>query len=76
VGSIERAWEACLRGDITTTGVMVHLAVPEMDAGPVLAKSEVVINISGTVQELEAQMHAIEHRLLVQVIGQIAEGRG
>jgi len=74
-GAIERAWAACRRGEITVTGVMVHQVAPEVDAGPVLAVAEVPIDPAGSLADLEARIHALEHHLLVETIGQIAAGR-
>jgi formyltetrahydrofolate-dependent phosphoribosylglycinamide formyltransferase len=75
VDAIARAWAACRRGEIAVTGVMVHQVVPEVDAGPVLAVAEVPIDPAGSLAGLEARIHAVEHRLLVQTIGQIADAR-
>jgi phosphoribosylglycinamide formyltransferase-1 len=63
--AIERAHAAAVRGDITETGVMVHLALPEVDAGPVVVSEPVVIDPTASVATLEAQIHAVEHRLIV-----------
>ncbi len=73
--AIQRAWEAGRRGEISVTGVMVHQVVPEVDAGPVLAVAEVPIDPAGSLADLEARVHAVEHRLLVQTIGQMAARR-
>lgn len=63
--AIERAFAAFQSGEIDHTGVMVHIAVPEVDAGPVIASAEVPITAADTLPELEARIHATEHRLLV-----------
>ena len=64
--AIDRAYAAYQRGEITQTGVMVHL-VPDagMDCGPVLAQQVVPILPDDTLEALEARIHAVEHRLLV-----------
>ncbi len=69
VGAIERAYVAFRQGLIDHTGVMVHL-VPDagIDSGPVLLSEIVPITTSDTLQDLQARMHACEHRLLVQAI--------
>jgi phosphoribosylglycinamide formyltransferase-1 len=48
---------------------MVHL-VPDggVDDGPVLASEEVAIDPDDTLESLEARIHAVEHRLLVDTI--------
>lgn len=66
--AIQRAYEAFQAGQIDCTGVMVHWVVPEVDAGPVIASAEVPIYPSDSLDDLEARIHAAEHRLLVQAI--------
>jgi len=66
--AIQRAHEAFQRGEITHTGVMVHWVVPEVDAGPVIVEAEVPICPDDTLEDLEARVHATEHRLLVDAI--------
>ncbi|MGQ9585799.1 MAG: phosphoribosylglycinamide formyltransferase [Anaerolineae bacterium] len=74
--AIERAWEAYKRGDIQRTGVMVHLVPDEqVDAGPVLLQEEVPILPDDTLETLEARIHQVEHRLLVEAVRQCL-GRG
>jgi len=69
--AIQRAFEAFQRGEIDHTGVMVHWVVPEVDAGPVVASAEAPIFPGDTLEDLEARIHAVEHRLLVDAIAQI-----
>jgi phosphoribosylglycinamide formyltransferase-1 len=70
--AIARAYEAFQRGEITETGIMVHLVPDErVDEGPVLATSHVPILPSDTLEHLEARVHAAEHALLVQVLAQL-----
>ncbi|MEJ5197685.1 MAG: phosphoribosylglycinamide formyltransferase [Anaerolineae bacterium] len=66
--AIQRAYEAYRRGDIAHTGVMVHWAVPEVDAGAVIAQADVPILPTDTLEDLEARVHRTEHRLLVEAI--------
>jgi len=66
--AIERAYQAFQRGETNHTGVMVHWVVPEMDAGPVVATADVPIYPADTLTDLEARVHEIEHRLLVDAI--------
>ena len=67
--AIQRAFEACQRGEITHTGVMVHLVPDEgVDAGPVLAQEVVPIEPQDTLEALESRVHAVEHRILVDVL--------
>jgi phosphoribosylglycinamide formyltransferase-1 len=67
--AIQLAFEAYQRGEITHTGVMVHLVPDEgVDAGPVLAQEVVLIEPQDTLESLEARVHTVEHRLLVEVL--------
>lgn len=67
--AIQRAYEAYKKGEITHTGVMVHLVPDEgVDVGPVIAQEIVPIYPQDGLDELEARVHAVEHRLLVQVL--------
>jgi formyltetrahydrofolate-dependent phosphoribosylglycinamide formyltransferase len=66
--AIQRAYEAFQRGEIDHTGVMVHWVVPEVDAGPVVASAQVPIYPGDSLDDLEARVHAVEHRLLVDAI--------
>ena len=67
--AIERAWSEVLAGTRTRTGVMVHL-VPDggVDDGPLLASAEVPILPDDTLEALEARVHAVEHRILVDTL--------
>jgi len=70
--AIERAYEAFQRGEIQETGVMVHLVPDEgVDAGPVLAQTQVKILPGDTLEDLETRIHQTEHRLLVDTLEQI-----
>ena len=67
--AIQRAFEAYQRGEINHTGVMVHLVPDEgVDCGPVLAFEIVPILPEDTLATLEARIHSVEHRLLVQTL--------
>ena len=67
--AIERAWDAYQKGQIDRTGVMVHLVPDEgVDDGPVIAQVEIPIYRVDTLEELEARVHEVEHRLLVQAL--------
>jgi len=69
IDAIERAYEAFQRGEITTTGCMVHYVVPEVDAGPVIATANVPIHADDTLADVEARMHSAEHTLIIQATG-------
>ena len=70
--AIERAYEAFQRGEIQETGVMVHLVPDEgVDAGPVLAQTQVKILPGDRLEDLETRIHQTEHSLLVDTLVQI-----
>jgi len=64
--AITRAWEEAQTGDRTRTGVMVHVVIPEVDAGPVLVDEVVPIPPGTSLEALEAAVHAVENRLIVE----------
>ncbi len=68
--AIDRAFAAYQEGSISGSGCMVHVAVPEVDAGPVIATQSVPIYPDDTLATFEARMHAAEHRLIVSAVGQ------
>lgn len=72
--AIERAYAAFQRGEITHSGCMVHTAVPEIDAGPVIAQAEVPLYPTDTLEDFAARMHTAEHQLLVEAIRRVLRG--
>ncbi len=69
--AIERAYEAFRRGEIDHSGCMVHLAVPEVDAGAVVAQAVVPILSDDSLADFEARMHEVEHRLIVTAVAKM-----
>ena len=67
--AIQRAYEAYRGGEIEHTGVMVHLVPDEgVDNGPVLGTEIVPIYPEDTPESLEARVHEVEHKLLVDTL--------
>ena len=60
---------------VKLTGVTVHLANFDYDRGPIIAQEPVFVQEGWGVDELEAAIHEVEHRLYPRVIQAIAEGR-
>jgi phosphoribosylglycinamide formyltransferase-1 len=60
---------------VKVTGVTVHFANAEYDKGPIIAQKAVPIREGDTLDELEARIHAAEHKLYPKVVGWIADGR-
>ncbi len=67
--AIERAFVAFQQGHITHSGCMVHLAIPEVDAGEVIALRQVPLYPDDTLETFAARMHAAEHELIVEAVG-------
>lgn len=64
-----------LRYGVKVTGVTVHFVDEGMDTGPIIAQEAVRVEQGDTEETLAARIHAVEHRLLPQVIRLIAAGR-
>jgi formyltetrahydrofolate-dependent phosphoribosylglycinamide formyltransferase len=73
VNAIERAYEAAQKGEVKRSGVMIHYAIPEVDAGDVIILGEVPILETDSLADFESRMHATEHQMLVQAIAMLAE---
>ncbi|MEM7142567.1 MAG: phosphoribosylglycinamide formyltransferase [Actinomycetota bacterium] len=70
--AIDDAWAAHASDGLDRTGVMVHLVPDEgVDDGPVLLAGEVPILDDDTREALEARIHELEHRLLVQAVAEL-----
>ncbi len=70
--AIERAYYAYCRNEIEQTGVTVYrVCEAGEDDGPVLAQEAVSINADDTVETLEARIHTVEQRLLVNVLQEL-----
>ncbi len=67
--AIQRAFDAYRQGEIEHSGCMVHYAIPEVDAGEVIASMPVAIRPEDSLADFEARMHAAEHELIVVATG-------
>lgn len=70
-----RAIEQALEAGETQTGVTVHYVDEGVDTGAVIAQELIGIAPGESVEALAERIHAIEHRLLPEVIAQIAAER-
>ncbi|MDP0500321.1 MAG: phosphoribosylglycinamide formyltransferase [Verrucomicrobiota bacterium JB022] len=61
---------------VKVTGCTVHWVTGELDGGPILDQEPVRIERGETVEDLAAKIHAAEHRLLPQVVRQLADEWG
>lgn len=63
-----------LEHGVRVTGVTVHYVDEGVDTGPILLQEALELDPSLAREEIEAQVHAIEHRLLPRAIELIAAG--
>lgn len=56
-------------------GASVHVLIPALDAGPVIARTRIAVEADDTADMLAARLLPKEHRLLVQVVRWFSEGR-
>jgi phosphoribosylglycinamide formyltransferase-1 len=70
--AIEKAYESYQRGEITQTGVMIHLVPDEgVDDGPLLAKQEINFIQDESLEDFESRVHQTEHKLLVKTLKEL-----
>jgi phosphoribosylglycinamide formyltransferase-1 len=67
--SVEEALEA----GVKVTGCTIHVAVPEVDSGPILAQEAVPVFDDDTVDTLHERIKAVEHRLYPDTIRRFVE---
>jgi phosphoribosylglycinamide formyltransferase-1 len=61
-----------LAAGVTTTGVTIHYVDEGLDSGEVIRQEEVPVEPRGT---LEHRIHAVEHRLLPEVVSELCVAR-
>ncbi|KAH7909225.1 formyl transferase [Hygrophoropsis aurantiaca] len=74
--AIERAYEAFQKGEISTSGVMVHRVVKEVDRGQPLIVREVEIKQGEPIEEFEKRLHTIEWEIIVQGAKKVLDDDG
>jgi phosphoribosylglycinamide formyltransferase 1 len=60
---------------VKVTGVTVHFANEDFDAGPIIAQEVVRIEEDDTPETLEAKIHSVEHRIYPAAIQLLAQDR-
>lgn len=70
-----RAIEQALEAGDSQTGVSVHYVDEGVDTGPVIAQEPIGIAPGESLESLTARVHEVEHRLLPEVVAQIAAAR-
>ena len=69
-----RAIEQALEHGVRVTGVTVHFVDEGVDSGPVILQEALELPYARGIEEIEARVHEIEHRLLPRAVRLIASG--
>ncbi|KAH8100616.1 phosphoribosylglycinamide formyltransferase [Cristinia sonorae] len=69
--AIERAYEAFQKGEIKTSGVMVHRVIREVDRGDPVVVKEVEIRQGEPIEAFEERLHRVEWEVIVQATAQV-----
>ncbi len=64
-----------LEAGVKEHGATVHLVVPELDSGPIIAQERVPVLAGDTEQTLAARVLETEHRIYPRALRALAEGR-
>jgi phosphoribosylglycinamide formyltransferase-1 len=70
-----RVQQQALDAGVRLSGCTVHLVVPDLDAGPIIAQAAVPVLAGDTEDTLSARILRQEHRLYPLVVRWFAEGR-
>lgn len=60
---------------VKVTGVTVHFADEHLDHGPIICQEPVRVEEDDTLDTLEAKIHEVEHRLIVEAVRLFEQGR-
>ena len=69
-----RVHKAVIKAGDSETGATVHLVNSEYDMGETLMQEKITVEVDDTPESLAERLHPIEHKLLIEVIQQFAEG--
>jgi phosphoribosylglycinamide formyltransferase-1 len=69
-----RAIEQALEHGVKVMGVTVHYVDEGVDSGPIILQEAFALPYSRDPKEIEERVHAVEHRLLPEVVRLIAAG--
>jgi phosphoribosylglycinamide formyltransferase-1 len=64
-----------LEAGVAEHGASVHVVTADLDDGPVIARARVPVAAGDDEAALAARVRAVEHPLLVETVGLLAEGR-
>ncbi len=62
------AVEDALEAGVKVTGCTIHVAIPEVDAGPILAQEAVQVEDGDTVETLHERIKEVERRIYPEVL--------
>ena len=62
-----------LAAGVPLTGSTVHYVTPEVDAGPVICREEVIIQLEDSEETLHERLKQVEHRLVVEAVRKCRE---
>jgi phosphoribosylglycinamide formyltransferase len=71
--AIQRAYEAFKRGEITTSGVMIHRVVKEVDCGEPIIVREVPFEHDDTLETFEERLHRVEWEIIVEATARVLD---
>ena len=64
-----------LAAGVKIHGATVHMVVPEMDSGPIIAQAALAVHDHDNIETLAARVLSLEHRLYPSALRLVAEGR-
>jgi phosphoribosylglycinamide formyltransferase-1 len=70
-----KAWEQALNAGVKETGCTVHWVNEVVDGGSVIRQVRVPVKAEDTAELLHARIQEAEHRLLPEVVRELAEGK-
>lgn len=65
------AVEDALEAGVRVTGCTIHVAIPEVDAGPILAQEVVDVRDDDTAESLHERIKEVERRLYPEVLARV-----
>lgn len=70
----DHAVKDALEAGATETGCTIHIATPELDAGPIIAQEKVAVMPGDTVESLHERIKEAERKLYPQVLKELLAG--
>ena len=70
-----KAWEQALKARVAQTGCTVHWVDETVDGGALIRQIPVKVNAGDTAESLHARIQEAEHRLLPEVVRDLATGK-